>query len=324
MSINKNSKAILSNATKSKLGDETATILQDLLKEVNKIDLGDLKAPGTIEKFLRKVPIIRNIFTTIEEYTAKIDDIEKEVSKIESKIESSKLLAERDNNALQFRFENIKKQQQVLEKLIIAAKIKETEVQKQIDELSSSDHESIHYDDLVYFYHEIEKRCTDMLVWHASFKQSLKLIRKIQRANLATVSNADSILKNSMPMLRDQLADALSLYNTEQSVKAQTEVHEALDKIMQSNAERTKDVVLKVTKLNEDTTISFETIKKRQEVLYQMVEEEKKIWEEGRLKRLEIERSIAEMNKNTEMAIVGSYGGNNMLENGNYDVLETE
>lgn len=308
-SMNNYSKTLLSNATKSKLGDETSTILQELLHEVNRIDLGDLKAPGAIETFLRKIPIIRNIFTSIEEYTEKITDIEGAVEKIEDKIRASKIVAERDNSVLELKFSNINKQMDILERLIVAAKIKQDEVRKEIESFNGNEngYDSLKYEDLIEFYKAIDKRGTDMIVWHQSFNQSLRLIRKIQRANIATVTNAESILDNTMPMLRDQLSDALILYNTEQSAKAHIAVSDSLDKIMKSNAERAKDVILQVDRLNEKTTISFETIQKRQQILCELVEEKKKIWEEGRLKRQEIERRISEMNDELEKAVIGSY-----------------
>ena len=275
-SMNDSSKSLLSSATKSKLGDETSEILNNLLAEVGKIDIDDLKKPNAVVSVLMKIPIIRNLFMTVEKYKAKADSIEENVEKIENKIEQSKLVAKRDNSALEEQFRGIIQYIGVLEN-------------------DPQSYSPIQISDANSFKHEVDKKVTNMLTWRTTYQQSLFLIRQIQEANIASINNAQDIMDNDIPTLRNQLAQAVTLYNLEQNVKVQTSVKNSLNDILKSNASATHDMITRVTELTEGTTVSIETIRERQEKLVQTLNDKMKIWQTHQSKRSELEAEIGKI-----------------------------
>ena len=296
-SMNDSSKSLLSSATKSKLGDETSEILNNLLAEVGKIDIDDLKKPNAVVSVLMKIPIIKNLFMTVEKYKAKADSIEENVEKIENKIEQSKLVAKRDNSALEEQFRGIIQYIGVLEKLIVAATLKSEELGRgiRVMEADPQSYSPIQISDANSFKHEVDKKVTNMLTWRTTYQQSLFLIRQIQEANIASINNAQDIMDNDIPTLRNQLAQAVTLYNLEQNVKVQTSVKNSLNDILKSNASATHDMITRVTELTEGTTVSIETIRERQEKLVQTLNDKMKIWQTHQSKRSELEAEIGKI-----------------------------
>ena len=295
--MNESSKSLLESASKSKVGDETSIILNNLLGEVSKIDIDDLKKPNVVVSALRKIPLVKNLFMSIEKYKAKVENIESNVEKIEDKIEQSKLIAKRDNSVLEEQFIGIVQYINVLEKLIIGAKIKSEALEREIEKMETDkrNYTPIQISDINSFKHEVDKKITNMLTWRTAYQQSLFLIRQIQEANIASINNAQDIMDNTMPMLRNQLAQSVTLYNLEQNVNLQTSVKNSLEKIMVQNASATHDMITKVTELTESTTVSVETIKERQEKLIQSLNDKVRIWQENKVKRASIETEITKM-----------------------------
>ena len=296
-SMNDSSKSLLSSANKSKLGDETSEILNNLLAEVGKIDIDDLKKPNAVVSVLMKIPIIKNLFMTVEKYKAKADSIEENVEKIENKIEQSKLVAKRDNSVLEEQFRGIIQYIGVLEKLIVAAKLKSEELGRGIHamEADPQSYSPIQISDANSFKHEVDKKVTNMLTWRTTYQQSLFLIRQIQEANIASINNAQDIMDNDIPTLRYQLAQAVTLYNLEQNVKLQTSVKNSLNDSLKKNASRTHDLITRVTELTEGTTVSIETIRERQEKLVKTLNDKMKIWQTHQSKRSELEAEIGKI-----------------------------
>ena len=189
-SMNDSSKSLLSSANKSKLGDETSEILNNLLAEVGKIDIDDLKKPNAVVSVLMKIPIIKNLFMTVEKYKAKADSIEENVEKIENKIEQSKLVAKRDNSVLEEQFRGIIQYIGVLEKLIVAAKLKSEELGRGIHamEADPQSYSPIQISDANSFKHEVDKKVTNMLqltmlriLWTTTYQHSDTSLHKQSR-----------------------------------------------------------------------------------------------------------------------------------------------
>ena len=77
-----------------------------------------------IKKFLSRIPILRNLVKSVEKIMKKYDSIAQNVDEISKKITAMRMLALRDNNALQVMFDNNILYGQQIEELIIAGKIK--------------------------------------------------------------------------------------------------------------------------------------------------------------------------------------------------------
>lgn len=295
--MDESSKKLLESSRQVKVGDETKGVINDIMSQLSQIDLDDIKAPNAWQRFIRKVPVLNKLFYSIDKFLANYDSIEKQVQKCEEKLEAVQLIALRDNTRLQHDFDDTTKYITVLEKLIVAAKMKSQEMERGLEIMRSNpeSHKAIEIQDMENYKHELDKRITKMLGWRLTFTQSLFRIRDIQRANIANSNEVHDTVQSMMPMLRQQLSQATALYNLEQGVKANRAFKEGFNKILTQNADAAHDLSVAVMKETEEGDVTMETLRHNQERLVQTMREVKEIWDQGEKNRKANELEVARM-----------------------------
>jgi uncharacterized protein YaaN involved in tellurite resistance len=308
--MDESSKRLLASSRQVKVGDETKGVINGIMEQLSQIDLDDIKAPNAWQRFIRKVPVLNKLFYSIDKFLANYDSIEKQVQKCEDKLEAVQVIALRDNTRLQHDFDDTTKYISVLEKLIVAAKMKSQEMETGIEIMRSNpeSHKAIDIQDMENYKHELDKRITKMLSWRLTFTQSLFRIRDIQRSNIANSNEVHDTVQSMMPMLRQQLSQATALYNLEQGVKANRAFKEGFNKILRQNADAAHDLAVAVMKETEDTDEIMETLRHNQERLVQTMRDVKNIWDEGEKKRKDNEIEIARMHSELDNLAVGMDG----------------
>lgn len=305
--LNRTTKDLLSRGTQTKLGDETQTIMKQIGAKLVTIDLDEIKKPNWFVRTIREIPILNKMFFSVKAFLAKYEGLEKDVEMMQDKLHAAQAIALRDNTELEKRFQDTLAYIDVLEKLIIAAKIKEEEYGQALEimEANPDKYSAIDIHDTRNFKHELEKRIENMISWHLSFNHSLFRIRDIQDANIAHSNSISQDIDNMMPMLRDQLQQAICLYNLEQGLKAHEVMVDGFNKILEHNADATHDLKVRVTKMTESPTIKMETLRHNQEKINQTYYDCLKVQEEAAKQRLENEREMAKMRADLESMMSG-------------------
>lgn len=306
--MNDTSRALLQSSRTSKVGKETEDILKEMMSQIKEIDIDEIHAPSKIERFLRKVPIIKDFFNTVEKFMAKYDSLETTVEKCENNLHAVNVKAKSDNNMLQSQFEDTNEYIKLLEKFIIAGKEKSNELQIAIDtmEAHSGEYTAIQIADIKDFKHDLDLKLTNMLTWRTTFMQSLYRIREIQKANISLSNNVQQTIDNMMPMLRHQLSEAVALYNLQQGIKVVDTIQNGFNDILAHNADMTHDAVVAVRQQTENTVVRMETLRHTQERLIATMRDAQKVCEEGAAKRIEQEKELAKMNAEMEQMITGT------------------
>jgi len=88
---------------------------------------------------------------------------------------------------------------------------------------------------------------------------------------------------------------ALGVHHSAQAAKAQREVTDLTNQLLQKNAETLKMSTIATAKESERGIVDLETLKKTNESLIQTIDEVFKIQEEGRQKRKEEEKELRRM-----------------------------
>jgi len=305
--LNRSTKDLLSRGTQTKLGDETQSIMKQISAKLVTIDLDEIKRPNWFVRTIREIPLLNKIFFNVKAFIAKYEGIEKDVEMMQDKLHAAQAVALRDNTELEKRFQDTLAYIDVLEKLIVAAKIKEEEYGKALEvmEANPDKYSAIDIHDTRKFKHELEKRIESMITWHLSFNQSLFRIRDIQDANIAHSNSISQDIDNMMPMLRDQLQQAIYLYNLEQGLKAHEVMIDGFNDILKHNADATHDLKVRVTKMTESPTIKLETLKHNQEKIEETYRDCLRIQEEAAKQRIENEREMAKMRANLDNMMSG-------------------
>jgi uncharacterized protein YaaN involved in tellurite resistance len=305
--LNRSTKDLLTRGTQTKLGDETQSIMKQISSKLVTIDLDEIKRPNWFVRTVREIPLLNKLFFSVKAFIAKYEGIEKDVELMQEKLHAAQAVALRDNTELEKRFQDTIAYIDVLEKLIVAAKIKEEEYGQALEimEANPDKYSAIDIHDTRNFKHELEKRIENMITWHLSFNQSLFRIRDIQDANIAHSNSISQDIDNMMPMLRDQLQQAIYLYNLEQGLKAHEVMIDGFNEILTHNADATHDLKVRVTKMTENPTIKLETLKHNQEKINQTYYDCLKVQEEAAKKRIENEREMAKMRADLESMMSG-------------------
>lgn len=305
--LNRSTKDLMKRGTTTKLGDETKSIMKEISSKLVTIDLDEIKRPNWFVRTVREIPLLNKLFFSVKAFVAKCESLEKDVEMMQDKLHAAQAIALRDNTELEQRFQETLSYIDVLEKLIIAAKIKSEEYGKALEimEADTSKYSAIDIHDTKNFKHELDKRIEAMLTWHLSFNQSLFRIRDIQDANIAHSNSISQDIDNMMPMLRDQLQQAVYLYNLEQGLKAHEVMIDGFNEILAHNADATHDLKVRVTKMTESPSLKLETLKHNQEKIKETTRDCMRIIDEAAKERLNNEREMAKMRVELESMMSG-------------------
>lgn len=281
--------------------------MKDISAKLVSIDLDEIKRPNWFVRKIREIPLLNKFFFSVKAFIAKYEGIEKDVQLMQDKLHAAQAVALRDNTELEKRFQDTLAYIDVLEKLIVAAKLKEAEYGEALEimEANPDNYSAIDIHDTRNFKHELEKRIENMITWHVSFNQSLFRIRDIQDANIAHSNSISQDIDNMMPMLRDQLQQAIYLYNLEQGLKAHEVMIDGFNDILKHNADATHDLKVRVTKMTESPTIKLETLKHNQEKINETYRDCLRVQEEAAKNRIENEREMAKMRAELSSMMAG-------------------
>ena len=185
---------------------------------------------------------------------------------------------------------------QILEKLIVAAAYKSKELERAIAimEAEEGKYTAIDIHDAKQYKHELDKHIASMQTWHLSYNQTLFRIRQIQDANIAHSNAIADTVDKMMPQLRDQLHEAVVLYNLEQGLKAHETLIDGFNKILIHNADAAHDMKIRVTNMTESTAIKLETWKHNQQKL---IDTNREVMQIMKTKAKERERQMLEISK---------------------------
>lgn len=305
--LNRSTKDLMKRGSTTKLGDETQSIMKAISSKLVTIDLDEIKKPNWFVRTIREIPLLNKMFFSIKSFITKCESLEKDVEMMQEKLHAAQAIALRDNTELEQRFQETISYIGVLEKLIVAAKLKSEEYGKALEVMESQpeNYSAIDIHDTRNFKHELDKRIEAMLTWHLSFNQSLFRIRDIQDANIAHSNSISQDIDNMMPMLRDQLQQAVYLYNLEQGLKAHEVMIDGFNEILTHNADATHDLKVRVTKMTESPSIKLETLKHNQEKIKQTTADCLRIIDEAAKERLNNEREMAKMRNELDSMMSG-------------------
>ena len=295
-------------AVRGSNGGEIGELINNLLGELNYIDVDELKAPSTFQKFIRNIPILNKLVANVEKMLHKYDSITKNIDSLTQKITATRLASLRDNNALQSMFENNIAYGKQIEDLIIAGKIKSEEVKKQLAEMQANadQYESHEIQDVMEFQNNLDRRLNDLLMLRYVIKQSLPQIRTVQYNNIAVADKAQTIIATTIPVWKNQLSIAVALHNQQANIEAHRKVTDTTNLILRKNAEMLRQNSSLVAKENERSFVDIETLRTTTQQLIETIREVKEIHEQGALQRKAAEDELVKIETELNTNMIGT------------------
>lgn len=291
------SNSILSHVQAKDAGP-VGEVVSDLMRKIKEVKPGELE-PQKKGIFSR---IFGNVNNSVNQLFAKYRKIGFEIDKIADQLESFKKVLQRDNIMLESLYDKNKDYFQALNVYIAAAEHKLEDIQTNlIPEMerkarSTNDQMDVQaVSDMMQFADRLQKRTHDLKISRQITLQMAPQIRMIQHTNQTLVERIQSSILTAIPLWKNQLVIAVSLYNQQKAVDTQKNVSETTNELLLRNSEMLKQNTISAAKENERGLVDIETLKKTQENLIETLEETLQIQQEGRQKRQQVELELVQM-----------------------------
>ncbi len=159
---------------------------------------------------------------------------------------------------------------------------------------------------------DLERRVHDLRLTRQVAMQSLPGIRLVQENDKGLVNKINSTIVNTVPLWRQQLATAVTIYRSSQAAETVKAATDLTNELLAANAESLKQANAETRKQLERGVFDIETVKKANEALIATIEESLQIADQGKKMRREavaqLEQCETELRKTLASAQAKSTG----------------
>jgi len=134
---------------------------------------------------------------------------------------------------------------------------------------------------------DLERRVHDLRLTRQVSMQSLPGIRLVQENDKGLVNKINSTIVNTVPLWRQQLATAVTIYRSSQAAETVKAATDLTNELLAANAENLKQANAETRKQLERGVFDIETVKKANEALIATIEESLQIADQGKKMRSE-------------------------------------
>ena len=270
---------------------EVGNMLSSLVVELK--GLNEDEEPKGIMGLFKKAE--KNIAAT----KAKFDKAEVNVDKITQQLQQHQVVLSQDITAMDKMFELNQAYFKELTMYIIAGKLRAqqlrenelVELQKKAEK-SGLPEDAQAANDFANLIGRFEKKLHDLELTRMISLQMGPQIRMIQNNDLLMTEKIQTAIVNTIPLWKQQMVLALSMYHSQQAMEASHAVSEVTNDLLQHNAEALHTGSVEVAKESERGIVDLETLKKTNQHLIDTLEEVRKIQDDGRARRAEAEAEL--------------------------------
>ena len=280
------------NAVRTKDLGEVGDMLSDLVVELKGLNFDPEQRKG-----------IRGLFNKarqdIASVKAQYDKAEVNVDKIVEQLEHHEVVLLKDISLMDRMYEKNQEYMKELTMYIIAGKLRIEELRKvDLPELQKKAQESglpedaQAANDFANMIGRFEKKIHDLELTRTISLQMSPQIRMIQNNDTLMSEKIRSSINNTIPLWKSQMVLGLSMYHSEEAMKAQREVTDVTNQLLESNAKKLHQGSVNVAKESERGIVDIETLKKTNLELIATLDEVRKIQDEGRAQRRQAEEEL--------------------------------
>ena len=134
---------------------------------------------------------------------------------------------------------------------------------------------------------DLERRVHDLKLTRQVTMQSLPSIRLVQENDKGLITKINSTLVNTVPLWRQQLAQAITIYRSGQAAETVKAATDLTNQLLEANAENLRQANAQTRAQIERGVFDIETVKKANQTLIATIEDSLRIADEGRRHRQE-------------------------------------
>lgn len=295
-SISSFSDTVLSQI-RSKDSGHVGDVLTDLMLKVKDLDVDSL---GENEGFLNKM--FGNIKSKAKKFVVQYDKLSVQIDKIIDGLEMARMNLLKDITLLDGLYDKNLEYLHNLDVYILAGSLKLTEINEKIIPLlrekaeeSNNAMDAQNVKDMLSLANRFEKKLHDLKLSRMIAIQTAPQLRLIQSNDQTLVEKIQSSILNTIPLWKNQIIIAMSLFRQEKALKMQSAVNRTTNELLSKNSEMLKVNSIEVARESEKGIVEIETLKKVNSDLIETIEETLRIQQEGRSKRQQAELEIRDM-----------------------------
>lgn len=153
---------------------------------------------------------------------------------------------------------------------------------------------------------DLERRVHDLRLTRQVAMQSLPSIRLVQENDKTLVAKIDSTLINTVPLWKNQLAQAVTIFRMGSAAKTVKEASDLTNELLESNAETLRQGNAEVRTQLERGIFDVASVKKANETLIATIDDSLRIADEGKAARAKAEDEIKQMEQDLRQALIAT------------------
>ncbi len=283
-------------------------ILSNLLVNVKDLDVGSL---GQSDGFLSKIPIIGAVVDKFKKFMARYQKLSVQIEKILDELDKARMNLLKDITLMDNMYQKNLEYLADLDIYLVAGQLKLKQLKEEVlpglqktAETSGDALDAQKLQDFNQFLNRFEKKLHDLKLSRMIAIQSAPQIRLIQNGNQVLVEKIQSSILNTIPLWKNQVVIAITLFRQNKAVKLQKEVSDTTNELMKKNAELLKDSTLTIAKEAERGIVDIETLQKVNNDLISTIEETLKIQKEGKDKRAMVEKELVQIEQTLKQKLI--------------------
>ena len=290
--ISEFSDAALSSVKTKDLG-ECGDMLSELVVELKGLNFDEEEKKGFFGLF-------KMASQTIAEKKAQFDKAEVNVDKIVEELEKHEITLMKDISMMDKMYEKNEEYMKELTMYILAGKLKiehlrNVELPEYVAKAKETGfpEDAQAANDFANLIGRFEKKIHDLELTRTISVQMAPQIRMVQNNDSLMAEKIRSSIVNTIPLWKNQMVLALSLYHSEQAMQAQRNVTDVTNELLMKNAKTLHQGSVNVAKESERGIVDMETLKQTNLELIATLDEVRQIQDDGRARRAQAEDELA-------------------------------
>lgn len=292
--ISEFSDAALATVRTKDLG-EVGNMLGDLVVELKGLNFDTEEKKGFLGLFKKSQQSLASL-------KAQYDKAEVNVDKIVESLEKHEVTLLKDISMMDKMYEKNEEYMKELTMYILAGKLKiehlrQVELPEYVKKANESGlpEDAQAANDFANMIGRFEKKIHDLELTRMISVQMAPQIRMVQNNDSLMAEKIRTSIVNTIPLWKNQMVMAMSLYHSEQAMKAQREVTNVTNELLQKNAQTLHQGSVAIAKESERGIVDLETLRKTNEELIATLNEVRDIQDQGRVRRAQAEEELGRL-----------------------------
>lgn len=289
--ISEFSDAALSSVRAKDMG-EVGDMLTDLVVELQGLDFDASQKKGFLGIFKKSAQ-------TMASMKSQFDKAEVNVDKIVEALEKHEITLLKDISMMDKMYDKNQEYMKELTMYILAGKLKIEQLRnvelpkyqaKALETGLPEDAQAAN--DFANLIGRFEKKIHDLELTRQISVQMAPQIRLVQNNDQLMAEKIRSSIVNTIPLWKNQMVLALSMFHSEQAMKAQRDVTETTNSLLLKNAQTLHQGSVNIAQESERGIVDIETLKQTNIELIKTLDEVRQIQDNGRAKRIQAEADL--------------------------------